>query len=447
MNNNFFDFLSRIGFDKSQTRIEKYRLDGTSNYLISLNHSGITWAVAIRLPAMGTEYSKFEKEKIRAVDTAEFLVEHFGKGIALSNNVTFRFEGNSSLVPYDSIMEFFAFQNTLLPLVEEANVVLKIKPKTVDSLSYPGGIDHVKNIPDDKKKQIKKYLSEYRGNFFVSKGAPASETLDDYWEMVFDVTHALSVLHANSGLNSLIPLDNVLTLAKEFDDELTKISSVTNFSEGTSVYESFQKHQEKRNKTNDSNITELIKKELLLRTKTGKELLSRLVLEFEKTLKEGKSHYSCFTHNDPHCENFVIVKYLYEIKQNNHQYIDREFVNSILDKVGDAISIVKYLYEIKQNNDREFSIVYNKDDNSLLYRKFEAADIGASNVNIIYPGTRYDIHLIDIDDATGITQDEHKMYIYDLLIYALSVQNLSSIKGGKMQANDIIRAYYEYRGK
>jgi len=28
MNSNFFDFLEQIGFDKSQTRIEKYRLDG-----------------------------------------------------------------------------------------------------------------------------------------------------------------------------------------------------------------------------------------------------------------------------------------------------------------------------------------------------------------------------------------------------------------------------------
>jgi hypothetical protein len=434
MNNNFFDFLEQKGFDKSQTRIEKYRFDGTSNYLISLNYSGVTWAVAIRLPAMGTEYSKFENEKKRAVDTAKFLVEHFGKGITLSDNVTFRFEGNSTLASFDSVKEFFAFQNTLLPLIEEVHVTLKIYPKIVGLLSYPNGIDKDKKLSEEKKEQIKKYLSEYRGDFFVSKGAPASETLDDYWNMIFDITHALSVLHTNTGLRALIHINDVLTLAKEFDDELTKIASVTIFSEGTSVYESFQKHQAKRNSANDSNITELIKKEMILRTKTGKEALSRLVSQFEKTLQENKSHYSCFTHNDPHCENFVIVKYLYNIKQNNHQYIDREFVNDILKKGNDISS------------DTMLSIVYDKDYNSLKYRKFEDTDTGANNVNIIYPEEHYDIHLIDIDDATGITLCEQRMYIYDLLIYALSVQNLSAIKGDKdkIQADNIIRAYYKY---
>lgn len=223
-----------------------------------------------------------------------------------------------------------------------------------------------------------------------------------------------------------------MKLAKEFDNELTKIVSVTNFSEGTAVYESFQKHQKKRNPANDSNIAELIKKEMLLRTKTGKELLSKLISEFEKTLKEDKAIYSCFTHNDPHCENFVIVKYLYNIKQNKHQYIDREFANNILTNV---------------NPNTMISIVYSESNNSLLYRKFEDADLEASNVNIIYSGERYDIHLIDIDDATGFTQSEQRLYIYDLLIYALSVQNLSAIKGGNIQSEEIIRQYYNYIGK
>ena len=432
---NFFDFIKEIGFDRNQTRIEKYRLDGTSNYLISLNHSGVTWAVAIRMPAMGTEYEKFEKEKRRAVDTAKFLVANFGKGIALSDNVRFCFEGSSCLVSYDAVMDFFSFQNALPSLVEIAHVRLKIKPKTVTSLSYPDGIDKDAKLDAGKKEQIKKYLSEYKGDFFVSKGAPASETLDDYWDMVSDVTQALSVLHANSGLNLLVPITDVLSLAKDFDSALTEIASSTNFSEGTSVYESFQKHQKKRNLGNDTRIAELIKKEMLLRTKTGKELLSQLVAQFEQTLKEDKSRYACFTHNDPHCENFVIVKYLYDMKQNNHQYIDREFVNDILEKGSDMAP------------DALLSIIYNEDYNSLLYRKFEDADTGAGNVNIIYRRTRYDIHLIDIDDASGITHNERKTYLYDLLIYALSVQNLSSIKGGNIQAGDIIGEYYQYISK
>lgn len=243
MSSNFFDFLVQIGFDKSQTRIEKYRLDGTSNYLISLNYSGITWAVAIRLPAMGSEYAKFEKEKIRAVDTAEFLVKHLGEGVTLSEDATFLFEGNSTLASFESVIEFFSFQNSLLPLIEVDGITGgKIEDKPVVSQSFPGGIDNVKNINEEKKKQIQKYLLEYTGDFFVSKGAPASETLDDYWDKVFDVTNALSVLHNNSGLKMLIPIDNVLALSKKFDYELTKITHEKDFIKGTSVYESFMKN-------------------------------------------------------------------------------------------------------------------------------------------------------------------------------------------------------------
>jgi len=430
MNNNFFDFLKGIGIDKNQARIEMYRVDGTSNYLISLNYSGVTWAVAIRLPAMGTEYSKFEKEKTKAVDTAEFLAKHFGEGISLSNNITFCFKGNSNLVSYNSVMEFFSFQNTLPSLTEVVHVDLKSKPKIVGSLSYPDGIDELEKLTDEEKEQVKEYLSEYRGDFFVSRGAPASETLDDFWDMISDITHTLSVLHTNSGLKSLIPVENVLTLAKEFDDELVNTVSTTSFSEGTSVYKSFQKHQKKRNPNNDSNISELIKKEMILRTKKGKDLLSGIIGQFEKTMKEDKSQYSCFTHNDPHCENFIIVKYLYDIQQNNHQYIDREFVNNIIQ--NGAV-----------NSSERISIIYDKDYNQLKYRKFEEVDLGADNVNIIYPRARYDIHLIDIDEATGITPNEQKMYIYDLLIYALSIQNISETKGERIPASNIIRSYYK----
>jgi hypothetical protein len=118
---------------------------------------------------------------------------------------------------------------------------------------------------------------------------------------------------------------------------------------------------------------------------------------------------------------------------------DEEVTNDLCEefKIKNKINIINC----------HFATPYKGKDSSLLYRKFESADIKAANVNIIYPETRYDIHLIDIDDATGISQDEQKMYIHDLLIYALSVQNISAIKGGKIQAADIIREYYKYTEK
>lgn len=430
-NNSFFNFLKQIKFDVNQTRIEKFRLDGTSNYLISLNYSGITWAVAIRLPAIGIEYSKFEEEKLRAVGVAKFLAEYFGEGIPLSANVSFLFDGNSSLMSYDAVMEYFSFQNSLQPLLERENITAEKKEKKIESLSYPEGIDNDKKLGVEKREQVKQYLSDYRGSFFVSKGAPASETLDDYWDMIFDVSHALAILHTKSGLHSVVPMDVAIELAVKFDDELTDLSLKTTLLEGSSAYESFQKHQKKRNPGNDLRVSKLIQKEIVLRTKPGKELLSRIVAQFEDKLRADKSFYSSFTHNDPHCENFVIVKYLYDIRQSNHQYMDREFLNDIIER------------RHVSSNEGMISIVYNEQENSLSYRNFQASDMGADNINVVSPRERYDIHLIDIDEASGITEKDRRLHIYDLLIYAQSVQNISSIKGHCIPLIDIITAYYK----
>jgi hypothetical protein len=429
--NSFFDFLKNIGFDEKQTRIEKYRLDGTSNYLISLNHSGVTWAIAIRIPAMGSDQARFEKEKILAVDTASFLVEHFSQGVPLSDNVDFRFNGSSSLIPFESIHEFFSFQNNLPSLVEVDSITGNETKKTVSSQAYPEGINNVKNIDQVKKDQVRDYLSSYKGNYFVSKGAPASETLDDYFDLVFDVAHALFVLHSHTGLSSIIPIEQVLELASDFDEQLNQMVNDINFSPETAVYESYIKHQKKRNPDDNQHISFLIKKELLLRTKPGKELLEKLIHTLEQSMTD-KSAYCCFTHNDPHCENFVIVKHLYSVVKNNHQYIDREFINDILSSLDSE----------KKGN--YYTIEYNQKDNKLLYREYDKTDEDNCKVNIIKPDLQYDIHLIDIDEATGIDSRSQKLYLYDLLIYALSVQNISAIKGETINRDDVVKAYYDF---
>lgn len=429
---NIFGFLQEVGYSKEQTRIEKYRLDGTSNYLISLNYSGVTWAVAIRLPAFGKDPVLFEKEKTRAVDTAEYLVNHFSQGISLSNNVSLFFCGKSILASYDSVQDFFHYQNSLSPLIEIDEISAKKRTKTVTAQPFPEGIDDVKNIDQEKKVQVKKYLSDYKGAYFVSRGAPASETLDDYFELVYAVTHALAVLHSNTGLSSVFPIDQVIRLATVFDKRLGIIAEEESFESGTPVYESYLKHQKKRNPEDNSRLTALIKKELLLRTAPGKKLLDELICDFGVDLK-SKSQYCCFTHNDPHCENFVIVKHLYSVVKNSHQYIDREFINEILNSIPGG------------HMDMYYSIDYDMGSNALSYRKYREADNDDANVNVITPNLQYDIHIIDIDEATGIDENSKKLYLYDLLIYALSVQNLSALKGGSIHRDDVIRKYYDYR--
>jgi len=230
---------------------------------------------------------------------------------------------------------------------------------------------------------------------------------------------------------SVFPKEQVVLLASKFNDKLDLLADETDFSEGSSVYESFKKHQKKRNPENDSRIAFLIKKELVLRTVPGKKLLKELLKDFEQSLSDI-TPYQCFTHNDPHCENFVIVKYLFQVVKNNHQYIDREFINEILSKREVSDSATHY------------SIEYISNSNTLLYREYREGDEQDNNVNIFNRDLQYDIHMIDIDDATGITSESKRSYLSDLLVYALSVQNLSAIKGGTLHRDDVISAYYNY---
>lgn len=427
--NAFFSFLQEVGFDKTQLRIEKYRLDGTSNYLVSLNYSGTTWAIAIRIPAIGKDEAAFEKDKTIAVDTAKFLVDHFAKGVNLSDRITFCFRGNSELIPNEAIHEFFSLQNMTKPLIQLDKISKIQEEKIITSQLFPNGIDDVKNI---EKEKIKEYFLKYNGRFFVSKGAPASETLDDYFELVFDVAHALAVLHSHTGLKCHLPVEKIIELGSLLDDKLDELSEKTTFKEGSPIYESFLKHQKKRNPDANVEISRLIRKELILRTDLGKELLSTIISNYEQEL-ENKSLFCCFTHNDPHCENFVIVKYFYSIVKETHQYIDREFVNEILtsSKIGHL--------------EKKYSIEFCKDSNELIYRNFKNSDEKNQFVNVITPDLKYEIHLIDIDEATGIDEKSKKLYIYDLLLYAQSVQNLSMIKGKDIHRNDIIKEYDNFR--
>jgi hypothetical protein len=431
MNKDFFNFLREIGFDKSQTRIEKYRLDGTSNYLISLNNSGITWAVSLRIPAMGVEYARFEKEKRLAVRTAGFMSEYLSNPTNVAGNVSFLFDGISSLVSCDSVLEFFNYQNSLPPLIEIDEITGANTKKTVKGESYPSGIDSLKNIDENKKESIKEYLSGYRGNFFASKGAPASETLDNCFDLVIEAANSLAVLHAKTGLKELAPMKTALATASLYNSRLNELSKDYAFPPGSPSQESFEKYQKKWNEEKKPEITRLVRKEIILRTKPGKDLLAGLIGQFEDEIQDSLK-YHCFTHNDPHSENFIAVEYLYALEQTSHQYMDREFLNKI------------YRLLPKNDADEKISIEYIKEKNTLLYRKYNSADAGKADVNIVRRSLHYDIHLIDIDDAAGIEPETQQPYLNDLLIFAVSAANLGMIKGRETRIEDIVSAYYDF---
>jgi len=424
----FLDFMKNIGFNKNQTRIETYRLDGTNNYLIGLNSAGMTWAVSIRIPAMGVEHSKIENEKTIAVNTAKFMVEKLSARTQISDNVSFLFDGMSCLASSNSVLDFFNYQNSLSPLVIIENITTMKAKKIIEGKRYPDNIDEDPNLSYDRKKEIKRHFSSYTGLFFVSKGAPASETLYTYIDLALEAANSLSVLHSKTGLKELMPIEIVISIAYEFDKKLNELS-YSDFSFEPTAQDSFEKYEDKWNKNKNQDISRLVRKEIILRTKLGKNILTKLLFELEDQM-QNSSKYKCFTHNDPHSENFIVVEYLYEYEQKNHEYVDREFLNSIYRNSNEVID--------------RLTIEYINDENTLLYREYMDSDVGKHSVNIVRRSLSYDLHLIDIDDATGIKVETMKSYLNDLLIYSISISNIGLIKGKIIKIEDVISSYYNF---
>lgn len=423
----FYKFLIINGWEPKQVRVTKYNVRGTNNYVIGLNHFGTEWAITLRIPAMGKDSTLFEDDKKQAIETAKYLEKILSKGVVTSKNVLFCFRGTSCLADNFSVHNFFESQSQLDSLKEIDNITNR-SSEVIKSKIYPEGIRQL-NLPAEEEERIINYLKMYSGAYFVSNGAPSSETLENYIELYADVLKGLVFLHKKSGLDSLLPIKEVYKIAQNFDMKLNELTHTIKFEEKSSIFKSYIKYLAKCKAEENTSMAFLIKKEILLRTIFGKEILKDLIVELDEKL-DKKSSYMCFTHNDPHCDNFIVVRFLYKFLKKNHNYVDREYLNEIIDNT--------------QLNDKKLSIAYDEFSNTLLYRNYIDGDEINSNISIVEPSINYEIHIIDIDDATGTEESTKKSYLYDLLIFALSVQNVSEIKGKKIMIKDLVELYYKF---
>src|SRR6185503_11257266 len=160
--------IREIGMTRQGLRAESFRTDGTSNYVVNLNYRGQTWAAALRLPAKGATTDQFLKEKLRALEASHYLVECLRGGKDIGFNCTLKFEGTSCLVDPTSVQEYLFTQTKQEPLLLVDRITNQTK--RIQGISYPDCLDE----------DTRDYIPNYSGPFYLSRGAPATETLENY---------------------------------------------------------------------------------------------------------------------------------------------------------------------------------------------------------------------------------------------------------------------------
>jgi hypothetical protein len=55
----------------------------------------------------------------------------------------------------------------------------------------------------------------------------------------------------------------------------------------------------------------------------------------------------------------------------------------------------------------------------------------------------HEVHLIDLDNARGTTPEDKELHLYDALVYALSLENLTHLFAEEVPARTVLGHYYE----
>jgi hypothetical protein len=406
--------FEELHLDKEQVRIDGFRTDGTSNYLINLNYSGITWAVALRIPAKGVSVEEFLREKRRALEVAQYLARYFSAGIQTSAEHRFVFDGVSYLVDPESAKEFLRKQSTNRGLVQR-NLVQPIvfgpAEKRIAGKSYPA------DVPDSERA----YFENYDSPFYLSKGAPAWETGEDFPHLVPELFACLGFLHRQTGCTKPITARVLVPMVEKVCQIVSEEANRWEPTEDSSAWRAFGKLRKKWRVEPGSSRDTILKQEVFIRTGEGNRFFMNALESLAKphVLSPGM----CFSHGDMHCGNFVCVRYAFEIP--NHVVgvpIDRTFVNEIFDRRDGVTRIFAK---------------FSRADNLVTYSLEEEPEaVGLTKRD------RFDIHLIDIDRSAGITPKERVPHIRDLSKLVYSARNILDLAGVETHQPELVERYY-----
>lgn len=400
-----------VGLDISGMRVEGFRTDGTSNYLANLNCGGQTWAGALRMPAIGVTERAFISEKSQALVAVSYLLDILGRGLTITPDLSLIFGGISTLVSGLTTQAFLRDQghNSPLMLIDEVGV----RKRIVKGMAYPTALSE----------DTRDYVASYNGPFYLSRGAPAWETLEEYPELNGAVAGALAALHRHTGLGSPVPEARAAEALERIDGSITVESTKWEPTQGSKEERALTKSLTKWQGHGNQERGALIRKERFLRTTGGRELYRQAFRDATKDFSGGRL-LRCFCHGDAHGGNFILVRYQYDISDTTAA-LDRVFLNEILEA------------HPKLNR------VYVGADESGSRITYSDKPVSAPKS---YTATRryhHEVHPIDLDSGRGVTPDTRELHLYDAMVYAISLASLTTLFGSPRSSLSILGDYYK----
>lgn len=409
---NFEQAVTHIGLDARNLRLEGFRTDGTSNYLANLNYRGQTWAAALRMPARGAHIEEFVAEKTNALQAVSYLLQQIGDGIPVGLDCALKFAGVSTLVDSASTQDYLRQQHSAFAL----RLVDKIggREKRVQGLEYP------ELLGEDAKE----YVATYGGPFYISRGAPAWETLEDYPDLECHAAHALAALHLRTGSGSSVPRSSAVDALEKVQEKLLQEADKWVPSEGSKEANALAKALTKWRGSGDAQRSRMIKRERYIRTAAGRKTYTDL---FKTCLSAyiGNEWLRSFSHGDSHGGNYIIVRYQYVLSAED-MLIDRVFLNEIFE--ADPSLLQVYVAIDEANGQMTFSRA--------------SPESGCPHL-IATRSLHHEIHPIDLDAGQGISDETKVLHLFDALLFSISLQNLTTLFASAVSAKDILMHYYD----
>jgi hypothetical protein len=391
-------------------KVENFRTDGTSNYVANLNYHGQTWAAALRMPAKGASFEEFLVEKNRALNAVQYLISVLKDGIDVGFDCTLNFAGVSCLVENSSTQNYLQLQAREKPLflIDQINHIEKIIQ----------GFDYPEALADDARQ----YVSNYTGPFYLSRGAPAWETLEDYPELEEPVAHALATLHLITGQGTPVPFETALGILSDVEPVIYEGAERWLPTEGSKEALALTKSLKKWKANDAHDRIQLIRLERFMRTSAGQKLFQSALNNSLKQYVLPDHPLKSFCHGDCHGGNFILVRYQYVLNRPEI-LLDRVFLNEIFEKDNmlDNVTIT-----IDEGNSSIIHGLSTMNPSSLIAtRKFH-----------------HEIHLIDLDNGQGTTESTKVIHLYDALLYALSLANVTRLFASPIDSSEVLRHYY-----
>jgi hypothetical protein len=407
----FQEAIMRIGLETSGLRVEGFRTDGTSNYLANLNFHGQTWAAALRLPAKGADVREFVFEKEQALVSVQYLLKVLGRGIEIDPNFVLRFSGVSCFVEGTSVQKFLRYQSNSKPLTLIDNI--NKRKKEIAGAAYPI------SLPEDTRN----YVENYDGPFYLSRGAPAWETLEEYSHLERPVAHAVAALHLLTGKGAPVPFAAAQMILSETQIGMKHAADKWVPEPSSKEESALIKSLRKWNSGQDSERIDCIRNERFMRTTAGKTACHRIFGEAVRRQRLPEDVLKSFCHGDCHGGNFIIVRYLYMLNEEG-VLMDRVFLNEIFETDAHIESVNVRVDERNQ------SIVYGVSE----------LDRGGLTA---FRKMHQEVHIIDLDAGSGVEQESKELHLYDAVVYALSLENLTRLFAHPIPADQILGHYYE----